>query len=304
MNSLNFKRWFALLLTSLFFSPVWASTLTHQNEKSPVRIVSIGSAVTDLVVALGGTSQLVAVDSTSEVPDSAQVKTLGYQRQLSAEGILSVKPTLVIGSDEMGPPEAIRYIRQAHVPVITLSSKATLAALKGNIKNVAQMLGHPKRGQALIENIDTQIDGLASIAKTNHTTHNSHESTLFLLILGSGTPQVAGSGTVANRLIDLAGGDNPAASLVSGYKPMSQESLLKMQPNVLLVSQRILDSFGGVKGLIQHYPILAATPAGKDQHIYGVDYHALIGGLSLATIKEAKRIAPLLAPNNISGSKG
>lgn len=205
MNSLNFKRWFTFFVTGLFFAPVWASTFTHQDEKSPARIVSIGSAVTDLVVALGGTSQLVAVDSTSEVPDSAHVKTLGYQRQLSAEGILSVKPTLVIGSDEMGPPEAIRYLRQANVPVITLSSKATLAALQDNIKHVAQLLGHPKRGEALIKKIDTQLDGLAAMAQTssmakasrvakanrtdkpNGVAHRSPESTLFLLILGSDT---------------------------------------------------------------------------------------------------------------------
>ncbi|MCL9780927.1 ABC transporter substrate-binding protein [Vibrio sp. S4M6] len=292
MNNKYLKFWLVLLAGCWFTFPAFASS--NEASPSPTRIVSIGSAVTDLVVALGGASQLVAVDSTSKVPPSAQVKTLGYQRQLSTEGILSVKPSVVIGSDEMGPPEVLHLLKQAHIPLITLSSAPTLSALKDNIAKIATLLGEPTRGDALIAKIDRQINTLAH----KQNTQKHHDSTLFLLILGSGSPQVAGKGTVANRMIELAGGENPAAQTVNGYKPISQESLLEMQPNVLLVSQRILNNLGGVSGLIKHYPILAATPAGQHGHIYGVDYHALIGGLSLTTLSEAQRLAPLLSPTS------
>ncbi|MBU2895729.1 heme/hemin ABC transporter substrate-binding protein [Vibrio hepatarius] len=293
MNNKHLKFWLVLLTGYWFTLPAFAYTKVTPSSD---RIVSIGSAVTDLVVTLGGTSQLVAVDSTSNVPPSAHVKMLGYQRQLSAEGILSVKPSVVVGSDEMGPPEVLQLLQQAKIPLITLSSAPTLSALQDNIRKIATLLGTPKRADLLIKEIDNKVSTLTQRQKTQ----KHIDSTIFLLILGSGSPQVAGKGTVANRMIELAGGENTAAQTVNGYKPISQESLLEMKPQTLLVPQRILNNLGGTSGLIKHYPILAATPAGENGQIYGVDQHALIGGFSLITLNEAQRLASIISPPNSS----
>ena len=107
-----------LLLLLLF------SATTQAAE--PVRLLSTGSSTTELVLALGAEQQLVAVDSTSDVPNNKGLPKLGYHRQLSAEGILSTQPSLVIGSEEMGPESVLNLVRQAGVTVESLPEAQTV----------------------------------------------------------------------------------------------------------------------------------------------------------------------------------
>ncbi len=65
----------------------------------PQRWVSAGGALSEWVSALGGESKLVGVDTTSQHPQSLRkLPSIGYQRSLSAEGILSLRPDILIGS--------------------------------------------------------------------------------------------------------------------------------------------------------------------------------------------------------------
>ncbi|HRJ72305.1 MAG TPA: ABC transporter substrate-binding protein, partial [Terrimicrobiaceae bacterium] len=60
------------------------------------RIVSAAGAVTETLYALGVQDALVAVDVSSVFPAAADaLPKIGYARQLSAEGILSMKPSVV-----------------------------------------------------------------------------------------------------------------------------------------------------------------------------------------------------------------
>ena len=77
------------------------------NDLANQRIISAGSAVTELVIALDATDKLVAVDATSRFPESNALPKIGYHRQLSAEGLIALQPTVIIGSDEMGPDSAV-----------------------------------------------------------------------------------------------------------------------------------------------------------------------------------------------------
>ena len=78
----------------------------------PQRWVSAGGALSEWVCALGGESKLVGVDTTSQHPQTLKaLPSIGYQRQLSAEGILSLRPQILIGTEEMGPIK----IGRAHV---------------------------------------------------------------------------------------------------------------------------------------------------------------------------------------------
>jgi ABC-type hemin transport system substrate-binding protein len=71
------------------------------------RIVSVGGAVTEIVYRLGAAEHLVGVDTSSTYPAAAtQLPQVGYQRMLSVEGVLSLRPTLVLLSVEAGPPDA------------------------------------------------------------------------------------------------------------------------------------------------------------------------------------------------------
>ena len=80
----------------------------------PARIVSIGGAITEILYALGFEDRLAGVDTTSLYPRRAlrDKPNVGYMRQLSAEGVLGLNPSLVLAVQGSGPKETMEMLRE------------------------------------------------------------------------------------------------------------------------------------------------------------------------------------------------
>ncbi|MFQ2752358.1 heme/hemin ABC transporter substrate-binding protein [Aeromonas caviae] len=260
-----------------------ALSLSSPSVMAGERIVSIGPATTELILALGGEQSLVATDVSS--PEPRGVPKVGYHRALAAEGILSLSPTLVVGSDEMGPNSALDQLRRANVKVEVMATAPTLANLNERIDTLAHLLGDQAAGSKLKEEIAAQSDTLAAQAKQNKPLK------VAFLLLHKGQPtSIAGGNTTASALVTLAGGVNPVAGL-HDYKPVSTESLIELQPDLVLVSGRDWQQYQDPDAVLSQVPALSATPAGKNKAIHAIDGHALQGGLSLRSLQQANQIA-------------
>lgn len=260
-----------------------ALSLSSPSVMAGERIVSIGPATTELILALGGEQSLVATDVSS--PEPRGVPKVGYHRALAAEGILSLSPTLVVGSDEMGPNSTLDQLRRANVKVEVMATAPTLANLNERIDTLAHLLGDQAAGSKLKEQIAAQSDTLAAQAKQNKPLK------VAFLLLHKGQPtSIAGGNTTASALVTLAGGVNPVAGL-HDYKPVSTESLIELQPDLVLVSGRDWQQYQDPDAVLSQVPALSATPAGKNKAIHAIDGHALQGGLSLRSLQQANQIA-------------
>ncbi|QSO22863.1 ABC transporter substrate-binding protein [Aeromonas caviae] len=260
-----------------------ALSLSSPSVMAVERIVSIGPATTELILALGGEQSLAATDVSS--PEPRGVPKVGYHRALAAEGILSLSPTLVVGSDEMGPNSTLDQLRRANVKVEVMATAPTLANLNERIDTLAHLLGDQAAGSKLKEEIAAQSDTLAAQAKQNKPLK------VAFLLLHKGQPtSIAGGNTTASALVTLAGGVNPVAGL-HDYKPVSTESLIELQPDLVLVSGRDWQQYQDPDAVLSQVPALSATPAGKNKAIHAIDGHALQGGLSLRSLQQANQIA-------------
>ncbi|WP_368178496.1 hemin ABC transporter substrate-binding protein [Aeromonas sp. R7-1] len=260
-----------------------ALSLSSPSVMAGERIVSIGPATTELILALGGEQSLVATDVSS--PEPRGVPKVGYHRALAAEGILSLSPTLVVGSDEMGPNSTLDQLRRANVKVEVMTTAPTLANLNERIDTLAHLLGDQAAGSKLKEEIAAQSDTLAAQAKQNKPLK------VAFLLLHKGQPtSIAGGNTTASALVTLAGGVNPVTGL-HDYKPVSTESLIELQPDLVLVSGRDWQQYQDPDAVLSQVPALSATPAGKNKAIHAIDGHALQGGLSLRSLQQANQIA-------------
>lgn len=260
-----------------------ALSLSSPSAAAGERIVSIGPATTELILALGGEQSLVATDVSS--PEPRGVPKVGYHRALAAEGILSLAPTLVVGSDEMGPSSTLDQLRRAGVEVKVMATAPTLANLNERIDTLAGLLGNQAAGTRLKAEIATQSDTLAAQAKQNKPLK------VAFLLLHKGQPtSIAGGNTTASALVTLAGGVNPVAQL-HDYKPVSTESLIELQPDLVLVRGRDWQRYQDPETVLSQVPALSATPAGKNRAIHAIDGHALQGGLSLRSLQQANQIA-------------
>ncbi|MFC5080822.1 Hemin-binding periplasmic protein HmuT precursor [Vibrio thalassae] len=256
------------------------------------KIVSAGASVTELIYALDAQSKLVGVDVTSVTPEGANIPKVGYHRALSAEGLLALEPTLVIGSDEMGPKPTLDQLTRAGVDVEVVDPSSTIEGLNHRIDQIAKLTDSEANVAQLKDKVAQQVNDLNS----NQPNPSEVKKVLFLLIIEGRPANVAGKGTTPDAIIELAGGINPAASQIDSYKPLSNEAMVEMQPDVILVSGSSYEKMGSSDAVLKAMPLLAATPAGKNGDIVTIDGHALVGGLGLKSLAEAKRINALLYP--------
>lgn len=235
-------------------------------------VVVIGGAITEIVYALGAADRIAATDTTSIFPAAAANTTkVGYQRSISAEGVLGLKPKLVLAAHEAGPPAALANIRGAGVEVVSFPMDNSFEGLKSRVVTVAAKLGKEAEGRKLLAQLDADwAKTTARVAKLS-----GKPRVLFVLAHAGPTPQGGGDGTTADSMIRLAGGVNAMAG-VQGYRPLTTEGIVNAAPDVLLLTDQGLDAQGGVQPLLDR-PGMLLTPAGKSKRVVSLEALYLMG---------------------------
>lgn len=260
----------------------------RMSEAQLARVVCIGGAITEILYALDQSRRIVAVDSTSQYPPVAlkEKRSIGYMRAVSAEGVLSVRPSLVLVMRDAGPPQALDVLSASPTPLLFVDATPSAEAVLGRVRTLADVFGVAARGEALCATIRTGFADLAAWRKA----HPAGKRVLFLLSMQNGRPMVAGSGTAADAIIALAGGVN-AASTLQGYKPVSDEAVAAMAPDVVLA----MDHAGpGIDASALDAPAFQLTPAGRRHALIRMDGEYLLGlgpRTPAAALELAKRLA-------------
>lgn len=243
----------------------------------PQRWVSAGGALSEWVSALGGEAKLVGVDTTSQHPQSLKaLPGIGYQRSLSAEGILSLRPDMLIGTEEMGPPPVLAQVKAAKVRVELFSAQADLPTLAQNVTRLGQLLGAEAQAKQLLQTYQQQLDAQQARVAQAQTAQKA-PGVLLLLGHAGGKPLIAGKDTAADWLLQQAGGHNLATH--SGYKPFSVESLAGLDPEVLVFADRALSGEAAKTALFKENPILSSSRAARAGRVMELDPTLLVGGL-------------------------
>ncbi|EJN36811.1 ABC-type hemin transport system, periplasmic component [Pseudomonas sp. GM84] len=264
----------------------------------PQRWVSAGGALSEWISQLGGEPRLVGVDTTSQHPESLKaLPSIGYQRQLSAEGILSLRPDVLVGTEEMGPPPVLAQIRSAGVRVELFSSQADLAAVDANLKHLGKLLGAEQKAAQLASGYQQQVETLQVQVKQAQA---SHKAPGVLLLVGhaGAKPLIAGQGTAGDWLLRQAGARNLAEH--QGYKNFSNEALAALDPDVLVFSDRALAGDQALQALLKENPALAASRAVRDQRLVALDPTLLVGGLGPRLPAALQDLAATFYPTSIA----
>ena len=247
-------------------------TVTDAEGKSVVvvdasRIVSVGTAITETVYALGAGGKVVGIDNASReyVPESKELPTVGARNALNAEGILSLKPTLVILGADSAPTQIFDQLRNAGIAVVTLTPDYSLEAVKSKVSTIAKVLGADAKG---VE-INSKIDG--EMSEVSKMLANVKEKPKVMFVgRGPNMPNatMSGAGTTIDEMINLAGGTNPFTDF-KGFREMTDEAVVAAQPDIILITQKSFERSGGADGVVK-FPGVALTPAGKNKRIVPV----------------------------------
>jgi iron complex transport system substrate-binding protein len=250
------KFWLILIVFSGAFS------LSQAQQ----RIVTAGSSSTEFVCALGFCDNIVGTDRTSSYPEKMlSLPSIGYRSGINAEGIISLKPDLVIFEEEYVKSEVIEQVRSTGTTTVAVKhNDKSFEDTKIRLRLIATALNKKQEGEELIKKIEAD---LASLKKKVEST-KSRPTVLCVYARGTGSMQVAGRNT-SFGLLPLAGAVN-AVNDIEGYKPLNTESLIQTNPDYILFFTTGLESVGGIEGALKIVGV-EQTTAGKKKQIIHMD---------------------------------
>lgn len=248
---------------------------TQQDENAAnsgmdsVRIVSLNGTISETLAALGLEGNIVGVDVTSTYPESLHAKTkVGHTHNLNVEAILSLNPDYVISVEERGiKPEQATQLEQAGVKVWVIRQEYTVDGTKQLIHMLADSFKRKNDGDQLIANLDNALNSLPK--------YETKPSVVFIYARGAGTLSVGGNDAPMAKMIELAGGTN-AASEFEGFKPLTAESMVQLNPDMILLFDSGLQSLEGPEGMLK-VPGVAQTTAGKNKNFVVMEGQLLSG---------------------------
>jgi iron complex transport system substrate-binding protein len=229
------------------------------------RIVSLWVNLSEVVYSIGLGDNLVGRDVSTTFDEAEKVPLVTRAHDISAEGVLSLEPTVVLADTESGPPEAIAQLRAAGVPVVVFPRSNKVTEIQPGIERVAAALGLPDEGRMLADHTTAEL----ATVQGGIPAGGKRPRVAFLYLRGrAGVYLLGGPGSGADSMIETAGGIDAgtAMGLDQPFTPITSEALVEAAPDVILTTTSGLESVNGVSGLVKT-PGVAQTPAGAARRI-------------------------------------
>ncbi len=242
------------------------------------RIVCIGQAYNEIIYALGAQANLVGVDySSTYPPEIKNLPTVGYHRALSAEGILSLHPTLILHDNNIGPENVVRQLDALHVPMKTFTAKNdSVAGTEALLREMGAFFHREQRAEELCARLERGMEAAAEAVKKYPDSprvaiiHFGRASNVYLLVGNGG----GGDASTAGKMVELAGG-RPAIEQPGMQRMVSPEILARSNPQVILMTEYGYDRLGSMEQA-KTLPGVAETEAARRNRIYRVPEHDLM----------------------------
>ena len=285
----------ALLLSGCSQSPVASSytisqedvrsiSLTTDTALTASRVVVLANGVAEIIQSLNAQSIIVGRDISSTEDSLADIPIVTSGHQVLPEKVISLKPDLVLIDASTGPKAAIATIKAAGITVVETPESWSLEDLPIKVRAVGAAIGAQAQAELLIQELNSSL---------KVSTVKSSPRVAFLYLRGTSSIYlIGGQGSGADSLLKAIGAvDVGAQSLARPYNTLTAESLAALNPDVILVMSKGLESVGGVQGLLK-LPGVAQTKAGKNSAVIDVDDSLLLSfGPRTPSLVEALAVA-------------
>ena len=262
------RRRIPLAFLAAMSLPTWAC----EPAADASRIAVAGGSLTEIVYLLGAQDRILAVDTTSNYPQAAtEHPSVGYVRNLSAEGLLSLSPSLILGENDMGPPAVLDQLALAGVATVRVAEQHDALGILQKIACVGEVLHMGDQADTRIRELRAVANRLAAYEDVGQ----GSPRVAMLLSLRDGAPVVAGDNTSGGGFLRMAGARNVFGS-IDGWKPVSTEAFAAANPEVIVIPERRAGALGGIAAVAAH-PSLRLTDAARNNGIVVMDGMAMLG---------------------------
>jgi iron complex transport system substrate-binding protein len=265
-------------------------SLTTNAPFTVSRVVVLANGVAEIIQSLNAQSIIVGRDISSTEDSLADIPIVTSGHQVLPEKVIALKPDLVLIDASTGPKAAIETIKSAGITVIETPESWSLKDLPIKVRAVGRAIGAQGQAEELIQQLNDSLN--ASVVKNS-------PRVAFLYLRGTSSVYlIGGAGSGADSLLAAIGAtDVGAQTLDRPFNTLTAESLAELNPDVILVMSKGLQSVGGIDGLLK-LPGVAQTRAGKNSAVIDVDDSLLLSfgprtpSLVDALAKAMTKVAP------------
>ena len=243
-------------------------SLTAKAPLTVSRVVVLANGVAEIIQSLNAQSIIVGRDISSTEDSLSDIPIVTSGHQVLPEKVLALKPDLVLIDASTGPKAAIETIKSAGITVIETPESWSLKDLPIKVRAVGRAIGAQNQAEELVKQLNKSLD--ASMVKNS-------PRVAFLYLRGTSSVYlIGGAGSGADSLLTAIGAiDVGAQTLDRPFNTLTAESLAELNPDVILVMSKGLESVGGIDGLLK-LPGVAQTRAGKNSAVIDVDDSLLL----------------------------
>ena len=213
----------------LLLSLLAASVAVSGGAGKPVRVVSLGPSITEIIYQLGKGDCLVGRSSACDYPAAAlKVPVVGNFGGPFVERLAAVKPdyVLVTALKDKGARKTLESLgaKVLMLPVRTLEDYTI------SVKIIGEALGCPEAAAAEIARFNGAVAGFRAQAEKIPLERRPK----VYLEVWHRPLQTCGGKTFINEMIECAGGVNIAAGEQREYFACSEEWILKRNPDIII----------------------------------------------------------------------
>jgi iron complex transport system substrate-binding protein len=191
------------------------------------RIVSLVPSVTGTIVALGAADRLIARTRYDLDPALAALPSLGGGLDPSIEGIVALRPDLVIAWNARDDRVIVPRLRASGIPVYVAEIQDTTAVF-ATLDRVGVLLGLPERADSVSGALR---DTFAAVVA--ETPPGPRPTALYLI--AEDPPRTAGPGTFIGQAIEIAGALPAFPELSEDWPTVALEAVMARSPDVIVL---------------------------------------------------------------------
>lgn len=201
-------------------------------------IVALAPSLAEIVVALGCGDRIIAYDINS-------IGLEGLPADLPAldtvspdiEQLLALRPDVLMASNLSlyDADNPYQQLIDNGVCVVCVPTSDSIADIQSDIAFVAAVLGEAEKGEALISEMQQEIDRIAAIGAGI-----TEKKTVYFEISAAPYMYSFGTGVFLNEMIELIGAKNILADQ-EGWLSVGEESVVQANPDVILTNVNYID---------------------------------------------------------------
>ena len=266
--------WFLILLT-LGGGGAWAA-------ESPQRIVSLSPHITELLFAAGAGDRIVGVDDSSDYPGGvAGIMRVGEPSALDVEGLLKLKPTLIVLWDSGTPARTIAELKRLNLQLY-VTDQHHLDDIGTALIQLGRLAGTEMAAAEEARRYQTELAQLRAQFKAREPLKVFYQVWDRPLYTLSGIHMIS-------EVLSLCGGENIFAELSTLAPAVDKEAVLARNPDVILIAATPAE---GKRQSLEwgRFPDLRAV---RTHHVFTVD-PTLLGRMAPRILKGVREVCSVL----------